>query len=89
MQKVIFITCFEAGQHLSGNRMGGMVSSLSIEKTHVQPLVPWFRVIFKYLVRSKYQKIRNVHYFRLLTSYLMSSPSEPPFTLSLPCTKDA
>ena len=69
--------------------MSGVVSSLNIENTDVQPLVPWFRVIFKYLMMSKYQKIRNDHYFLLLTSDLTSSPSQPPFTLSLPRTKDA
>ena len=38
--------------------MGSMVSPLEIENTDVQPLVPRFRVIFKYLMMSKYQKIR-------------------------------
>ena len=38
--------------------MGSMVSPLEIEITDVQPLVPRFRVIFKYLMMSKYQKIR-------------------------------
>ena len=33
--------------------MGSVVSSLNIEGSDVQPLVPRFRVIFKYLMRSK------------------------------------
>ena len=63
--------------------MSSVVSSLNIENTDVQPLVPRFRVIFKDLMR-----IENDHCFLLLTSDLLSSPSKPPFSLSLPWTKE-